>query len=137
MAKVPRNSTTSVKPSTAPAQPIKQELVDLYLRFLWLVDGIKELPTGSLLSIPDAEELLTDIVRAWQQGEPYPIRKLVMREELGHFNTVRKRVQQLEDAGFVTLQSEASDSRVKLVVPTEQTLRYFAECGALIKRVQS
>jgi hypothetical protein len=125
------NSSVPIK-----STPVKQELVELYLRFLWLLDGLKDLPTGGLLGIPDAEELLTNIVRAWQRGEPYPIRKLVMREELGHFNTVRKRVQQLEDAGFIELQTQASDSRVKLVIPTEQTLRYFADCGALLQRIQ-
>lgn len=135
---IARFKTRKDKNSDANASgPVKQELVELYLRFLWLLDGIKDLPTGNLLSIPDAEELLTDIVRAWQRGEPYPIRKLVMRDELGHFNTVRKRVQQLQDAGFIELQTQASDSRVKLVIPTEQTLRYFADCGALLQRVQS
>lgn len=135
--KTHRDKTDEVRAAAqSKSTPVKQELVELYLRFLWLLDGLKDLPTGSLLAIPDAEELLTDIVRAWQRGEPYPIRKLVMREELGHFNTVRKRVQQLEDAGFIELQTQASDSRVKLVIPTEQTLRYFADCGALLQRVQ-
>lgn len=117
--------------------PVREELVDLYLRFRWLLNGLKDLPVGRLASIPDAELLLTDIVEASQRGAPYPIRKLVTREELGHFNTVRKRVQQLEAAGFVTLQTDPADSRVKLVVPTDDALRYFAACGALLQRVRT
>jgi hypothetical protein len=113
-----------------------QELVDLYLRFRWLLNGLKDLPASRLAAIPDAEDLLTDIVQAWQQGEPYPIRKLLAREELGHSNTVRKRIQQLEQAGFLVLQMDPADSRIKRVVPTEQTLRFFADCGALLRQVQ-
>jgi hypothetical protein len=116
--------------------PVREELVDLYLRFRWLLNSLKDLPTGHLASIPDAEVLLIDIAQAAQQGVPYPIRKLLSRADLGHFNTVRKRIQQLERAGFVELQADPADSRVKLVLPTEQTLRYFAECGALLRRVQ-
>lgn len=116
--------------------PVKHELVDLYLRFRWLMNGLRDLPAGRLQAIPDAENLLGDIVDAWQRGQPYPISKLLSREDLGHANTVRKRIQQLEQAGFVTLQVAPTDSRVKRVVPTKQTLTYFAECGALLKRIQ-
>ena len=115
---------------------VSQELVDLYLRFRWLLNGLKDLPASRLAAIPDAEDLLTDIVLAWQQGEPYPISKLLAREELGHSNTVRKRIQQLEQAGFLVLQMDPADSRIKRVVPTEQTLRFFADCGALLRQVQ-
>lgn len=115
---------------------VSQELVDLYLRFRWLLNGLKDLPATGIGSIPDAEELLIDIVEAWQRGEPYPIRKLLAREELGHSNTVRKRIQQLEQAGFLVLQTDSADSRIKRVVPTDQTLRYFADCGALLRQVQ-
>ncbi len=110
-------------------------LLDLYLRFRWLVDGLKTLPSADVLSIPNVEFLLADITQAWKSGEPYPINKLLDRQEIGHFNTVRKRIHQLKDAGLVALQGSATDSRVKLVVPTEKALRYFEEYAAVIRQV--
>lgn len=110
-------------------------LVDLYLRFRWLVDGLKSLPSADVLAIPNVELLLADITQAWKSGEPYPINKLLDRQDIGHFNTVRKRIHQLKDAGLVEFQGLQSDSRVKLVVPTEQALRYFEEYAAVIRQV--
>ena len=110
-------------------------LLDLYLRFRWLVDGLKSLPSADVLSIPNVELLLADITQAWKSGDPYPINKLLDRQEMGHFNTVRKRIHQLKDAGLVEFQGTASDSRVKLVVPTEKALRYFEEYAAVIRQV--
>ncbi|MFZ9871900.1 MAG: hypothetical protein ACO329_08395 [Steroidobacteraceae bacterium] len=110
-------------------------LLDLYLRFRWLVDGLKTLPSADVLSIPNVELLLADITQAWKSGEPYPINKLLDRQEIGHFNTVRKRIHQLKDAGLVELQGSDADSRVKLVVPTAQALRYFEEYAAVIRQV--
>ncbi len=110
-------------------------LLDLYLRFRWLVDGLKSLPSADVLSIPNVELLLADITQAWRSGDPYPINKLLDRQEMGHFNTVRKRIHQLKDAGLVEIQGTASDSRVKLVVPTEKALRYFEEYAAVIRQV--
>ena len=37
------------------------KLLDLYLRFRWLVDGLKSLPSAEILSIPNVELLLADI----------------------------------------------------------------------------
>lgn len=110
-------------------------LLDLYLRFRWLVGGLKSLPAADVLSIPNVELLLADITQAWKTGEPYPINKLLDRQEIGHFNTVRKRIHQLKDAGLVEFQTAELDSRVKLVVPTEQALRYFEEYAAVIQKV--
>lgn len=110
-------------------------LLDLYLRFRWLVDGLKTLPSADILSIPNVELLLADITQAWKSGEPYPINKLLDRQEIGHFNTVRKKIHQLKDAGFIELQTSSADSRVKLVVPTAQALRYFEDYAAVIQQV--
>jgi len=110
-------------------------LLDLYLRFRWLVDGLQTLPSADILSIPNVELLLADITQAWKSGDPYPINKLLDRQEIGHFNTVRKKIHQLKDAGFIELQTSSSDSRVKLVVPTAQALRYFEDYAAVIQQV--
>ena len=110
-------------------------LLDLYLRFRWLVDGLQNLPSTDVLSIPNVELLLADITHAWKSGDPYPINKLLDRQEIGHFNTVRKRIHQLKNAGLVEFQGAQSDSRVKLVAPTERALRYFEEYAAVIRQV--
>ena len=38
------------------------------------------------------------------------------------------------DTGFVSFEGQAGDSRVRLVVPTEQALRYFAEHAKVIQQ---
>ncbi|NBW81575.1 MarR family transcriptional regulator, partial [bacterium] len=76
---------------------------------------------------PEMETLLAVIGNAWQAGKPYPVRKLLILEELGSPATIHKRIHQLKDAGFVSFDTLVHDSRIRLVVPTEQALRYFAE----------
>ncbi len=39
-----------------------------------------------------------------------------------------------KDAGFVSFEGQEGDSRVRLVVPTERALRYFAEHAKVIQQ---
>jgi hypothetical protein len=109
------------------------ELTELYLRFRWLLSGLEDLPSVDVLKTPHTEALLADIAQAWQVGAPQPIHTVLARNDLGHANTIRRRLQQLKDAGFIDFETSSHDSRVKLVVPTEQALRYFAEYAALLR----
>lgn len=110
------------------------DLVDLYLRFRWLLGGIKDLPALDPLRKPNTEAILAEIVRAWREGEPQPMQKLLIHQEFGHLNTIRKRIYQLESAGMVRFDSLKTDSRVKLVVPTEQALRILANYATAIRK---
>ena len=118
-----------------PNKKPKRELVELYLRFQWLLNSLKDLPTAELLSTPGTEALLAEIAQAWGRREPYPIYKLLLRNDLGHVNTLRKRIHQLEAAGFVEFRAMEDDARVKLVVPTQKALQYFSDYAALIREV--
>ena len=80
---------------------------------------------------PELETLLAVIGTAWQADKPLAVRKLLIREELGSPATIHKRIHQLKDAGF---EGQEGDSRVRLVVPTEQALRYFAEHAKVIQQ---
>ena len=111
----------------------KKELIALYLRFRTLLDGLKDLPDASAIT-PELETLLAVIGTAWQADKPLAVRKLLIREELGSPATIHKRIHQLKDAGFVSFEGQEGDSRVRLVVPTEQALRYFAEHAKVIQR---
>jgi DNA-binding MarR family transcriptional regulator len=113
-------------------RPPKKELIALYLRFRTLLEAIKDLPASDLMT-PELETLLAVIGNAWQAGAPYPVRKLLIKEELGSPATIHKRIHHLKDAGFVNFESLEGDSRVRLVVPTEQALRYFAEHAKVIQ----
>lgn len=116
-----------------PPKKPKKELIDLYLRFRWLIGSLKDLPSAELLSTPNTEALLAEIVQAWRSGSPHPVHKLLVRTELGHFNTIRKRIHELESAGFVEFRDRAGDSRVKLVVPTDKALGYLASYAEVIR----
>lgn len=119
---------------TITPRPPKKELIALYLRFRTLLDSIKELPTTYVMT-PDLETLLAVIGNAWQAGNPYPVRKLLIREELGSPATIHKRIHQLKSAGFVDFEALERDSRVRLVVPTERALRHFVEHAKIIREV--
>lgn len=111
----------------------KKELIALYLRFRSLLDSLKDLPSAAAMT-PELDTLLAVIGNAWQAGKPYPVRKLLILEELGSPATIHKRIHQLKDAGFVNFETLERDSRVRLVVPTEQALRHFAEHAKVIQQ---
>ena len=111
----------------------KKELIALYLRFRTLLDSINGLPDASAIT-PELETLLAVIGTAWQADKPLAVRKLLIREELGSPATIHKRIHLLKDAGFVSFEGQEGDSRVRLVVPTEQALRYFAEHAKVIQQ---
>lgn len=110
----------------------KKELISLYLRFCTLLDTIKDLPAADVMT-PELEKLLAVIGNASHSGKPLAVRKLLIREELGSPATIHKRIHQLKDAGFVSFEGLEGDSRVRLVVPTEQALRHFAEHAKVIQ----
>ena len=112
----------------------RKDLVDLYLRFRWLLRGLRDLPSADILLLPHTEALLAEVAQAWRDGKPLPLHKLLESEGLGHFNTIRRRIQQLEESGYVEFRGLESDSRVKLVVPTAQAMRFFSEYALLIRR---
>ena len=112
----------------------RKDLVDLYLRFRWLLRGLRDLPSADILLLPHTEALLAEVAQAWRDGKPLPLHKLLESEGLGHFNTIRRRIQQLEESGYVEFRGLESDSRVKLVVPTAQAMQFFSEYALLIRR---
>ena len=112
----------------------RKDLVDLYLRFRWLLRGLRDLPSADILLLPHIEALLAEVAQAWRDGKPLPLHKLLESEGLGHFNTIRRRIQQLEESGYVEFRGLESDSRVKLVVPTAQAMQFFSEYALLIRR---
>lgn len=113
-------------------RPPKKELVALYLRYRALADGLRSLPALSQVTA-DLEPLLVTIVNAWHEGQAFPVRKLLIREALGSPATIHKRIHQLKSAGLVDFEGLETDSRVRLVVPTEQALRYLAEQGKAVQ----
>ena len=117
-------------------RPPKKELVALYLRYRSLIDSLRALPHATQVS-EELEPLLITITQAWHEGAPFPVRKLLIREALGSPATIHKRIHQLQSTGFVSLEAVASDARIKLVVPTEQALRYLAERGKAIQQAAS
>ena len=108
------------------------DLIDLYFRFRTLVAGLKGLPQNETLS-PELEALLAVISESANQNQPMAVRKLLVREELGAPATIHKRIHTLRRAGLVDFKGVEADSRVKLVVPTEEALRFFSEYGRLLK----
>jgi DNA-binding MarR family transcriptional regulator len=113
-------------------QSADAELIGLYFRFQSLLAGLKNQPQSETLS-PDLEALLAVVSESANQDQPMAVRKLLVREELGSPATIHKRIHLLRKAGLVDFKGVEADSRVKLVVPTEEALRFFSEYGRILK----
>jgi len=114
------------------SKPTK-ESVELYLRFRWPLGALKDLPEADLISTPNTKVLLAEIAQGWKRGEPYPMYIMLIRRALGHINTIRRRINQLREAGFVDFEGVKDDACVKLGVPTQKALEYFSAYASLIR----
>ncbi|NBP39884.1 MAG: hypothetical protein EBV34_15855 [Betaproteobacteria bacterium] len=114
-------------------RPPKKEFVALYLCYRSLIESLKTLPNSRQISA-ELEPLLIAIAQAWHEGAPFPVRKLLIKEGLGSPATIHKRIHQLQQAGFVSLETLASDARVRLVVPSNRAMGDLAKKGEAVQQ---
>ena len=110
-----------------------KSLSQTYLRFLNLVQAVRSLPT---FPVTDAleERLLNVLAAAWAQDRSVTVLTAVALLADTSPTTAHRRLKSMRQKGLIALQVDGNDSRIKYVVPTELTQRYFGELGACLQR---
>ena len=103
-----------------------------YLKFLHLVEAIRELPTFPVLDALE-DRLLGLFAAAWHDG-----RKLTVMEAMGISpeispTTVHRRLKTLRKKGLIVLVNDTDDTRIKYIEPTDKANQYFDQLGQCAK----
>ena len=108
-----------------------------YLRFLNLVQAIREIPTFPAMD-PVEERLLTMLGVKWHEAQQVSVLEAMGLSTEISATTAHRRLKTLRQKGMIELDVDKIDSRVKYVVPTDLARKYFFALGqAIDKAAQS
>jgi len=97
-----------------------------YLNFLHLMQAVKDLPAFPAMDALE-ERILNGLAAQWQAGKKMPVLDAMALFADAAPATVHRRLKSLRAKGFIALQIDEQDNRVKYIVSTPQTRKYFAK----------
>lgn len=100
----------------------------IYLRFLNLMQAIRELPTFPNVD-PVEERLLNALAAIWHGGGRVTVLEAMALPVDVSPTTLHRRLKSLRAKGLLALETDAVDTRIKYVVPTDRTNEYFSTLG--------
>lgn len=100
----------------------------IYLRFLNLIQAIRELPSFPSVD-PVEERLLNALAAIWHKGERITVLEAMSLPVDVSATTLHRRLKSLRSKGMLALQVDDVDTRIKYVIPTERTEQYFSVLG--------
>ncbi len=106
-----------------------------YLKFLNLIEAVKGLPTFPAMDAVE-ERLLNTFAVLWQVGVPVTVLQSMEMLQEASPATIHRRLKTLRHKGFIALELDAQDNRVKYVVPTALTHQYFAKLEDCLEKAQ-
>jgi DNA-binding MarR family transcriptional regulator len=106
-----------------------------YLRFLNLVQAIREIPTFPVMD-PVEERLLTMLAAVWHREKKITVLEAMSLTHEISATTAHRRLKTLRKKGMIDLDVDQSDSRVKYVVPTTLAKQYFTALGQALDKAQ-
>lgn len=106
----------------------KTEYSTIYLRFLNLMQAIRELPTFPHVD-PVEERLLNALAAIWHVGGRVTVLEAMALPVDVSPTTLHRRLKSLRAKGLLTLETDAVDTRIKYVVATDRTNEYFSTLG--------
>ena len=106
-----------------------------YLRFLNLVQAIREIPTFPAMD-PVEERLLTMLAGVWHLEKKISVLEAMSLTNEISATTAHRRLKTLRKKGMIDLDTDQFDSRVKYVVPTALTKQYFTTLGQALDKAQ-
>lgn len=109
----------------------KQSLT--YLKFLSLVEALREMPSFPLLE-PMEERLLNAFAAAWHSGKQLTVLQAMQLVPDVSSATVHRRLKTLTSKGYIEFGADSTDNRIKYLIPTAQTADYFTKLGAALKK---
>lgn len=100
----------------------------IYLRFLNLMQAIRELPSFPHVD-PVEERLLNALASIWHGGGRVTVLEAMALPVDVSPTTLHRRLKSLRAKDLLALETDASDTRIKYVVPTQRTDDYFSALG--------
>ena len=99
-----------------------------YTKFLNLVQAIRDLPAFPPLD-PLEERLLNQLASQWHAGQRVTVLEAMQMSADVSAATVHRRLKTLRKKGMLALNEHETDSRIRFIVPTALTTKYFAKMG--------
>lgn len=106
---------------------------DTYLRFLNLMQAVRSLPVFPAIDALE-ERLLNVLAASWAQDKQITVLTATAMLDDTSATTLHRRLKSMRAKGLIDLQVDTVDYRVKYVVPTALTQRYFSELGACMHK---
>lgn len=106
-----------------------------FLRFLNLVQAVQKLPDFPKLD-PVEERLLHLFGTAWHVEQKITVLQAMAIYGDVSSTTAHRRLKSLRQKGIITLVSDLVDTRIKYVMPTPLSSRYFAQMGKCLDDAQ-
>ncbi len=106
-----------------------------YLRFLSLVQAIREIPTFPAMD-PVEERLLTMLAAVWHLEKKISVLQAMSLTDEISATTAHRRLKTLRKKGMIELDTDTTDSRIKYVVPTGLAKHYFVTLGQALDKAQ-
>jgi DNA-binding MarR family transcriptional regulator len=104
-----------------------------YLRFLNLVQAIKQIPTFPAMD-PVEERLLEMLGVNWHHGKKVRVLEAMGLSTEISATTAHRLLKTLRKKGMIDLDTDNVDNRVKYVVPTALAEQYFVTLGQAIDK---
>ena len=110
-----------------------QSFSSAYLRFLNLMQAVRTLPMFPTIDALE-ERLLNVLAASWAQDKKITVLTATAMLSDTSTTTLHRRLKSMRAKGLIDLQVDTVDFRVKYVVPTALTQRYFSELGACMHK---
>lgn len=110
-----------------------QSFSSAYLRFLNLMQAVRTLPMFPTIDALE-ERLLNVLAASWAQDKKITVLTATAMLSDTSATTLHRRLKSMRAKGLIDLQVDTVDFRVKYVVPTALTQRYFSELGACLHK---
>lgn len=108
----------------------------IYLRFLNLIQAIRELPSFPHVD-PVEERLLNALAAIWHGGGRVTVLEAMSLPIDVSATTLHRRLKSLRSKGLLKLETDEVDTRVKYVMPTDRAETYFSTLGKCLNEARS
>jgi DNA-binding MarR family transcriptional regulator len=106
-----------------------------YIRFLNLAKGLRGITKLPELD-PIEERMLNYLAAFWLAGEPATVVESINGSEDISPSTAHRRLKSLRKKGYIDLNIDERDNRIKYIVQTDLTIQYFSQLADCMKRAQ-
>ncbi len=110
--------------------------LEIYLRFLKLVQAVRSLPEFPALD-PVEERLLNLFATVWHADRKITVLQAMGLSDDVSSTTAHRRLKSLRKKGVIALVSDDNDNRIKYVMPTAMANQYFAQLGQCLDEAQT